>query len=370
MISKKIKIVVTGANGFLAKNLILSLNEKKIFKIYKIFRKTNYALLKKALISSDFIFHLASENRSNKKYLFFKNNYQFTKKICKILNLHQIRSPIFFASSTQVNLNNIYARTKKKAEKIILDHARTNRIKVSILRLPNIFGKWSKPDYNSFVSTLCYRIPRNKTFLLKNKILKLVYIDDVVSKLISLLKKKNVNKYEKVQPCYKVSVKKIFDLINKFNSIDLNFFSDNLSYGFEKKLYSTFLTFLPKSRWTYKSKVYKDHRGQFSEFLKTKNSGQISSFSIRPNKTRGEHYHQTKNEVFLILKGRVKILFKHILTKKKYSFTIDANDNIIFKSIPGWAHSIKNITSNDVLGIIWANEIFNFNKPDTVKFKL
>ena len=238
------------------------------------------------------------------------------------------------------------------------------------MRLTNVFGKWSKPNYNSFVSTLCYKIPRNKEFFVKENNLKLIYVDDVVDKLINLLNKKRIASYETVKPVYRISVKKIANIIKRFNSNKQDFFIDNLGNNFEKKLYSTFLTFLPINRWFYDAKINRDDRGEFLEFVKTKKSGQLSIFSINPKHSRGGHFHHTKNERFLILNGKVKVFFKNILNNNLITKIIDAKKNRIFRSIPGWAHKIQNVTSDKIYGVVWANELLNSKKPDTIKIPL
>ena len=365
--NKKINIVVTGANGFIGKNLLLALKENHYFNVHKILRNTKINNIKKILKKSNFIFHLAGENRPKNQSLFYKNNTEFTKKICNILLDNNIKSTIVFASSTQVSLNNNYGISKKKAEQILIRHKKNNKSKVSILRLTNVFGKFSRPNYNSFIATICHSVACNKKYFLKKKKLNLIYIDDVINKLVKLLKYNNIKTYEKVFPIYKVNTLKVQNLVERFNIIENNHFVDDLGNSFVKKLYSTFLTFLPKNRWFYKIKTFSDPRGKFAEFIKTKKSGQISFFSINKGKSRGEHYHHTKTEKFLIIQGKVKVHFRNIFTNKKYSIYIHSELNKIFNTIPGWVHSIKNVGNKRVIGIVWANEFFNINRPDTIR---
>ena len=367
---KKINIVITGANGFIAKNLISRLQYKDNFIIHKVTKKTKTNTLKKYLLLSDVVFHLAGENRPKKTIFFKKNNENFTNSICNILNINKIKSKLIYISSSKVNLKNAYGISKNNTEKIIKNFKKKNNSQVSILRLTNVFGKWSKPNYNSFVATLCYKIPRNEEFFVKNNNLKLVYVDDVVDKLINLLNKKRIAVYETVKPVYNISVTKIVTIIKRFNSNKQDFFTDNLGNSFKKKLYSTFLTFLPTSRWFYNAKVNKDDRGEFLEFIKTKKSGQLSIFSINPKQIRGGHFHHTKNERFIIMNGKVKVFFKNVLNNKVITKIIDVKKNRVFRSIPGWAHKIQNITSDKIYGVVWANELLNINKPDTIKILL
>jgi UDP-2-acetamido-2,6-beta-L-arabino-hexul-4-ose reductase len=368
--NKKTNIVITGANGFIGKNLLLALKENHYFNVHKIVKNSKNDYVKKVLKESEFIFHLAGENRPKNKSSFRKNNEEFTKKICNILFKNNIKSTLVFASSIQVNLKNSYGQSKKNTEKIILQHKKKNKSKVCILRLTNIFGKLSKPNYNSFVATICYSVANNKKYFIEKNKLNLIYIDDLINKFIRLLKYQNIKTYEKIAPVYKVNTLKVQYLINRFNLMENNYFVDDLGYGFVKKLYSTFLSFLPKNRWSYKVKAFEDPRGKFIEFIKTKKSGQISVFSINVGNSRGEHYHHTKTEKFLIIQGKVKIYFRNIVTNQKYSIYINSNGNKVFNTIPGWVHSIKNVGNNRVIGIVWANEFFNIKRPDTISVKI
>jgi UDP-2-acetamido-2,6-beta-L-arabino-hexul-4-ose reductase len=370
-LKNKINIVITGANGFIAKNLIHHLKYKENkYIINKITKNTKKNIIKKYLLSSNIIFHLAGENKVNQNYLFKKNNEQFTRTICNILSDNNIRSKLIYISSSKVNEKSAYGISKNNAEKIIKNYRKKKQSQVSILRLTNVFGKWSKPNYNSFVATLCYKIPRKKSFFIKKNNLKLIYIDDVIEKLLYLLKKKKLKIYEKINLIYNVSIEKIVAMITKFNSKNQDVYIDNLGNGFEKKLYSTFISYLPRRRWFNNIPVNKDDRGEFIEFAKSKKSGQLSTFSINPNKTRGGHFHHTKNERFLIMNGKVKLTFKNVLTNQKITKIINAQKNCVFKSIPGWAHKIKNISKNKIYGVIWANELLNLKKPDTIKISL
>jgi len=364
---KKIKIVVTGAKGFIASNLISHLQNNNKYEIFKVVKNTKENILKDYLLKSHYIFHLAGENRPLNKKLFKKNNELFTKKICEILIKNKIKSKFIYISSTQAPLRTAYGFSKLNSENIVKKFSRKNKSQVCIIRLANVFGKWARPNYNSFVATLCHRIPINKSFFVKNNIINLIYIDDVVKGLIGLLNRSKLNLYEKITPIYKMNIMNIVNLIKKFNSEPKNLYVDDLGSGFKKKIYSTFLSFLPKKNWFYKIKNNSDKRGKFLEFTKTTTSGQISLFSINPFQTRGNHYHHTKNEKFYIFNGKIKILLKNILTNKRYEVIQNSKDSKVFRSIPGWAHTLKNLTSNTIYGVVWSNEIFNKKKPDTIK---
>lgn len=233
-----------------------------------------------------------------------------------------------------------------------------------------MFGKWCKPNYNSVVATFCHKISNNFEIKIndKNKKLNLVYIDDLIDNFLSIVSKsryKNKIYYPNIRPQYKITVGKLANKILNFKKIKDNFLIDNLGYGLTKKLYSTYLTYNIKKNLTIDIQSHNDYRGKFFEFLKSKNNGQFSFFTINSKFTRGNHYHHTKNEKFLVVRGKVLFKFRNILNNDKFSKTFSSSKLQIIKSIPGWAHSLTNISNDDALVILWSNEIFNKNKPDT-----
>lgn len=369
-------ILVTGSKGFLASNLITRLKEKNV-NILHFNKSSKKILLEKYVKISDFIFHLAGENRSKLKKDFYINNVELTKKICNLIKINKLKTKLIFASSIQVTKNSIYGKSKLEAENCIIDCSIKNNSQYFIFRIPNIFGKWCKPNYNSVVATFSYNISRNKKIILKNKKqqISLVHIDDLIDQFLDVLKykigKQNKNlKFIKIKKIYRITPDKLSKILYQMKKEHGYFFIKKINHEFLMKLYSTFLTYFPKNLFTYYLKKNQDDRGIFSEFLKFKNLGQISYFTINKKKSRGGHYHHKKVEKFIFLNGKVKITYLNIISKKKITFTVTANENKVVETIPGWAHNIENVSNQVVVGLVWASEIFDSSKPDTYRYIL
>ncbi len=363
-------IAITGANGFLGKNLTYRLIEKENIKVNKITRKTKKQELQKILLKSKIIFHFAAVNRSKNKKTFIRDNVEFTRYICDFLKKNNKKNKLIFTSSTQINNKNDYGKSKKLCEKILVNHAKKNKSRVCIFRLPNIFGKWSKPNYNSVVSTFCNNIARNKKIYISDpkKEVNLVYVDDVIDNFIQIINKDLIkNKiFREVSPVRKISLNKLFITISNFEKSRKKYFINDLNDPFNKKLYSTFISYLPKNKFTYSLDAKKDKRGSFIEFLKNDNIGQISVFVAKKNVTRGKHFHHTKVEKFLVVKGNAKFKLKNMATKEAVEFKLSHANPKVIESIPGWTHYIKNVGNDDLIVLLWSNEVFNVKKPDTI----
>jgi UDP-2-acetamido-2,6-beta-L-arabino-hexul-4-ose reductase len=363
-------ILITGAKGFIGRNLISYLESTTDYNLIKFNKNENELSLKKKVLKSDIIFHLAGVNRENNKNSFLKNNILLTKKICSFILKNNKKIKLIFASSTQAIKNNFYGVSKKKSERIILQLKKKKLLKVYIFRLPNVFGKWSKPFFNSVIATFCFLVARKKNIDVydKNRILKIVYIDDVIQKFVKIIKDNTNDKnYYSIKKIYRVKVKRLAKIIKSFDNEQKNFLVNNISIGLTKKLYSTYLSFLPTKNVVIKLRRIRDKRGDFIELIKNKQFGQISYFSILPKKIRGEHFHHTKTEKFFLISGKVRFNFVNVTTKKKYSILVNDNNSIIVSTVPGWAHNIENIGNKLAKLIVWSNEIFNLQKHDTHK---
>jgi UDP-2-acetamido-2,6-beta-L-arabino-hexul-4-ose reductase len=368
------KVLITGANGFIGKNLLTHIQSKNKFKILTLEKKEKNFIFVKKILDADIIFHLAGENRSKFKNDYVNNNYNLTKKIVKILEDNNKKTKLIFASSTQVAKNNIYGITKKKAEKELIRYKNKNS-NILIYRLPNIFGKWSKPYYNSVVATFCYQVANNKKISVFNKKSKitLLYIDDLISQFLKKINKKKEKKtFETLQYTYKI---KILDLANKIKSFKKNKIDliENLDNSLIKKLHSTYISFLPKKNFVYKIKKKVDHRGEFTEIFRNSKFGQFSLFSILPGKIRGNHYHHTKLEKFVVVQGIVRFNFIDLSTNKKFSLIQKNNKKIcstVVQTIPGWAHNIENIGPEIAILVVWCNEIYNPKRSDTFFYNI
>ena len=363
-------ILVTGSEGFIAKNLIIELKNLK-HNIIKFDKGNSLEELENKILKSNIIFHLAGENRSDNVKDFKKNNANLSKYIADFIIKKKLKKKIIFSSSIQVieNKKSIYAKTKLLSEKELKKcRKKTNSI-ISIYRIPNVFGKWSKKNYNSVFATFAHNISRLnkvKIFNSKNKI-KLIYIDDLIDIFLKECKSNQISKTINIKNYFSITPEKLAEIL-KYFQINRNWFGiNNMDPIVLKKLYSSYLTYVPPNQFIYRLKKKEDHRGYFTEFLKMGNSGQISYFTIKKGKERGMHYHNTKIEKFLILKGKVKFQFKNLIDNKKKTYILSGNDHRVIETIPGWIHIVKNIGMETVFGVIWANEEFKINKPDTYR---
>lgn len=359
------KIVITGNHGFIGKNLEINLLTHKNFKINVINRDTNNTLIKNYIFNCDILIHTAGVNRPKRKYDFVKDNFNFTNKILEYLNKKK-HQKIIYLSTIKYNEKTLYGISKKKSEQSIIKNSRKLNYNYLILRLPNVFGKWCRPNYNSFISTIIYNITREKKLPKISKIKKidLLYIDDLIQLIIKNLKK---NKNSKILNVKGRSVK-LYQIVKKLNIIWNNWKLNKVnktSNSLDRKLYSTLISYLPKKYHIRQIQGNFDKRGVFVEFLKTTNSGQISFFTINPRQERGNHFHNTKNEKFLVLSGKVKYETENLNSNEKISKLLDSKKFNVITSIPGWKHSFKNLSKNKAIIIVWSNEIFDKRKPDT-----
>ncbi len=364
-------IAITGSNGFIGKNLYLNLSQNKNFKVFKISRQTKINELKKICKKCDILYHLAGANRPKNDSKFNIDNFIYTKKILEALSKNKKKPPIIYTSTSRYNEKTKYAISKKKAEKIIIQYSKKNLSNYYILRLPNVFGKWAKPFYNSFLTTIFYQVTRNKTVKIsrKNKEINLIYIDDLIEnlkKFINIKKKKSLTKNLKGKK-YKLGFlyNKIINIWkNKKENIVLN-----TATSLDRKLYATLLTYMPKKDIFEKINSNDDHRGSFIEMLKTEKSGQFAFFSINPGKQRGGHFHNTKNEKFVLINGIVELELKNMENNQKIKKKLNSEDLMVFTSVPGWKHTFINKEKYKANILVWANETLNLKKIDTYNVK-
>lgn len=363
-------ILVTGANGFIGRNLCVHLKEAGFNSIEIISRDDNDDSINKKVKSADFIYHLAGTNRPESDDEFKKGNTDLTQKIVDILVINDRSTPILFTSSIQAQLNNPYGVSKAGAESAIASYSEKTGSTTYIYRLPNVFGKWCRPNYNSAVATFCYNTINDLPITIHNADapLSLVYIDDVCHAFVSLLTNRpsKLEEYSQVEPVYKTTVGKVVSLLNDFKQSRTSLITNKVGVGFERALYSTYLSYFKPNQFTYDVPSYNDERGSFSEMLKTKDSGQFSFFTAHPGITRGGHYHHSKNEKFLVLKGSARFKFRHIVTGEQYEVNTSEAVRCIVETVPGWTHDITNVGSEELIVMLWANEIFDRDKPDTV----
>lgn len=312
----------------------------------------------------DFVFHLAGVNRPKTEDEFFSGNEKFTQKLVDYLNAENNNCPIVFTSSIQADLNNPYGKSKKAAENIL-----SRRGNSFIYRLPNVFGKWCRPNYNSAIATFCYNTARGLEISVNDpaREMNLVYIDDVIEEFLRAL---NGNATKNGDFCivpktYKRTLKEIADTIQNFPKCRADLSIPNQNDELTKKLYSTYLSYLPKNNFGYSLTMHKDNRGSFSEFVRTEGQGQFSVNIVKPHITKGNHWHHSKHEKFLVILGEGVIRFRQIFSDKILEYKVSGDKHEVIEIPPGYTHSIENTGETDMAVIIWANENFNPDAPDT-----
>lgn len=364
------KILITGAKGFIGKNLIAGLCNRNYTQIYEYDIDTEPALLDDYCKDADFIFHLAGVNRPINQDDFMKGNFGFTSELINTLKKHQNRCPVMISSSIQAALDNPYGRSKKAGEDLMFEYSHQTGAEVLVYRFPNVFGKWCRPNYNSAVATFCHNIANDLPIKVNdpNTELNLVYIDDVVAELINALNgapNKADDGYCYVPVVHTATLGEIVKLIYSFKSSRDELCVPNMAEEFTKKLYSTYLSYLPKERFNYSLKMNIDHRGSFTEIIRTPDRGQFSVNISKPGVTKGNHWHHTKIEKFVVVSGRGVIRFRKIGTKEIIEYFVSGDKIEVIDIPPGYTHSIENLGDTDLITFMWANEPFNPENPDT-----
>ena len=363
-------VLVTGAKGFIGKNLIQKLRHSGYTDIFEYDVDDTVDVLEEYCSKADFIFHLAGVNRPERIDDYLKGNIGLTETIINIVKKSKKNPSILFSSSVQALLDNPYGKSKRAAEILLQHYSAIEKTKVYIYRLPNLFGKWSRPNYNTVVATFCHSIARGESISITNEntILNLAYIDDVVSDFISRLEEgrnENVSEYYQIAQTYEVSLGSIAELINSFKATRNNRYIPNVASDFEKKLYSTYLSFLPEDDFSYPLVSHIDERGSFTEFIKLSDYGQVSVNTVNPGITKGNHWHNTKNEKFVVANGEGLVRFRKIGEKKILEYRVSGQKLEVVDIPVGYTHSITNIGNEKMVLLIWANECFDEKNPDT-----
>lgn len=384
------KILVTGSNGFVGKNTVVALREAKKYEVLTIDRSNTEEELKEATLNSDFIVHLAGVNRPKETKEFYEGNGGLTEKIVGFLKENNKNTPILITSSTHAVLDNDYGKSKKQSEDALIKYSDECNAKVYIFRLPNLFGKWCKPNYNSAVSTFCYNIAHDLDVWVNDPAieLNLVYIDDVVASIIDVIEDENIIKlknideevsitttgessiqidkyYYEVTTVYKRTLGNIVDSLKMFRNMRKSLLIPDLSDGFNKALYSTYLTYLEEDDFSYYLDKKEDNRGWLAELVKSPQFGQMFVSKTHPGITRGNHWHHTKTEKFIVIQGKAAIRFRKLDEDKIIEYIVDGEKPQVLDIPPGYTHSIENIGQDEVITLFWSNEMFNPEKPDT-----
>lgn len=361
-------IVVTGARGFIGRNLCVLLEEIGHKSIVRIDSDTSKEQLVTALQSADFVYHLAGVNRPMDDTDFQKGNADLTTFIVTELEKTGRKIPLMFSSSTQAAQDNLYGQSKLAAEHAVVEYGRSTGASHYIYRFPNVFGKWCRPNYNSFVATFCFNIANSVDITINDPKapVTLVYIDDLCRELIGLLGGSTASGYCQVMPEYPTTVGEVAQQLQAFKESRQTLVTENVGEGLTRALYSTYLSYFTPEKFSYTLPTYGDERGVFCEMLKTKEAGQFSFFTAHPGITRGGHYHHSKNEKFLVVKGTALFRFEHIVTGERHELTVSAEEARVVETVPGWSHDVTNIGNDELLVMLWANEIFDRNAPDTI----
>lgn len=374
------KILITGAHGFIGKNLVAELANIKNGKtsrypissdlsIFPCTRETEETLLEEYTKECDFVFHLAGVNRPENEEEFQRGNRDFTGKIVEMLKENQNHPTILYASSSQAQLDNPYGISKREGEEILLQHAKKTGGKVMIYRLPNVFGKWCRPNYNSVIATFCHNMTHGTEIVVNNTetVLQLVYIDDVIREFISALSHQEHTEgdFGYIPTVHRVKLGEVAHLLRSFEEQRSNLEVPNLGDGFEKALYSTYLSYLPSGKFSYPLTMNVDERGSFTEIIRTKDRGQFSVNISKPNITKGNHWHHTKNEKFVVVSGQGLIQFRKIGEEQVIEYRVTGEEMKVVDIPTGYTHNIINEGDTDLVTFMWCNECFDPENPDT-----
>ncbi len=375
------KILVTGAKGFVGKNLVAALQNIKDGKdkttalpadleicVFDI--DTEKSLLDAFCADCDFVFNLAGVNRPQNEAEFAAGNFGFASELLDILKKHGNTCPVMLSSSTQAVLDNPYGKSKKAGEDLFFRYAEETGAKVLVYRFPNLFGKWCRPNYNSAVATFCHNIAHDLPITVNDRSheMTLVYIDDLVQEMLSALlgKETRDGAFCRVPTEHKITLGEIADLLYSFKeSRETKQVPDMTDGSFSKKLYSTYLSYLPTDKFSYPLKMNIDDRGSFTEILRTANNGQFSVNISKPGITKGQHWHHTKNEKFLVVSGRGVIRFRKIDSDAVLEYFVSGEKLEVVDIPVGYTHNIENLGDTDMVTFMWCNECFNPEKPDT-----
>jgi UDP-2-acetamido-2,6-beta-L-arabino-hexul-4-ose reductase len=369
------KVLITGAGGFVGKNLQLHLAERKDVEVVSFTREHSVAQLPNLLQGVDFVFHLAGINRPQDPHEFVTGNLELAQALCQAVGSVAVASgkkvPVVYTSSTQADRDNPYGLSKRGAESALFKLRSEHGVPVHVFRLPNVFGKWCKPNYNSAVATFCHNISRGLPIQVNDPAapVTLVYVDDVIERFMQLIDGADAavgsDGFASVTPQYTTTVGELARQIQTFKDSRISLTTERVGTGLVRALYATYVSYLPPELFTYTVPQYGDPRGVFAEMLKTPDCGQFSYFTAHPGITRGGHYHHSKTEKFLVIKGKACFKFRHMQTGEVHELMTSGDKAEVVETVPGWTHNITNIGSDEMIVMLWANEVFDLARPDT-----
>lgn len=363
------QILVTGAKGFIGKNLILALKNKGFSNIVGFDVDSSREDLAACAKTCDFVFHLAGVNRPQNDSEFMAGNHGFTHDLLFLLREQGNKAPVLITSSIQAALDNAYGQSKLAGEQVVFDHGVLNDSAVYVFRLPNVFGKWCRPNYNSAVATFCHNVANGLEIQVNSAdyVMTLVYIDDVVQAFIKSLTGDVLceDGFCMIPTVHKVKLGEISDLILGFKKSRETLAVPKLDNGFEKALYSTYLSYLPVDAFSYPLKMNVDNRGSFTEIIRTPDRGQFSVNKSNPGITKGNHWHHTKNEKFVVVSGEALIQFRQVDSDVVIDYRVSGNAIEVVDIPVGYTHNIINVGETELVTFMWCNEAFDAERPDT-----
>lgn len=360
-------ILVTGSSGFIGKNLVANLKLNPNYEVLEYDKDNTEKDFEKFVSKSDFIFHLAGVNRTQNETDFTSGNRDLTEHLISLVEKHGNKAKILITSSIQAELDNPYGKSKKQAEELLQEWSKKTKGTAYIYRLQNAFGKWSKPNYNTVVATFCHNIANGLEITISDpaKEIELVYIDDIVSAFIDKIESKEKTGLCHIESIHKITLGRLADTIKSFNTISSALLVPDFSDSLTSKLYSTYTSFIKKEDAFYNLEQKSDERGWLAEFIKSKQFGQIFVSTTRPGYTRGKHWHNSKIEKFLVLQGQAEIKLRDYYSREIITHTVSGDTPTVADMTAGSIHSITNTGKNNLVLLIWSNEIFNPEKPDT-----
>lgn len=363
------KVLITGAEGFIGKTLRIRLEEEGSFEVSTFVRGELISALNEKVSAADAVVHLAGENRPVDPAQFMAVNGGLTETLCSAIETAARPIPLIYTSSIQAAQDNLYGASKRAGEEAVIALSETSGQACAIFRLPNVFGKWCRPNYNSAVATFCHNIARDLPIQINEPgaPLTLAYVDDVADAIIREIRfPQSGISWPDINPTYVTTVGAVADLIHSFRAARDTLITEPVGTGLTRALYATYVSYLPPEEFSYGVPVHGDARGVFVEMLKTRDSGQFSFFTAHPGVTRGGHYHHSKTEKFLVIRGKARFGFRNIITDEFHMLETSGDIPRIVETIPGWSHDITNVGHEEMLVMLWANEIFDRERPDTI----
>lgn len=362
-------VLVTGAKGFIGKNLIVSLKRMADVEVIEYDLDSPSGTLEEGMTRSEVIYHLAGVNRPERVKEFTEGNFDLTRQICDELRRLARKPLLVLSSSTQAALDNPYGLSKRQAEEAVFDFGRETRASIFVFRLFGVFGKWCRPNYNSVAATFCHNIARDLPIAISDpaKEIELVYVDDVVRAFIGIMDGRlsgSDGKYCLAEPTYRITLGALAETIRGFRDSRVTLTVPDVSDPFVHDLYATYISYLPADDFAYALTQRTDPRGELAELLKSPHIGQIFVSRTRPGITRGNHYHDTKVEKFVVLEGDAVIRLRPIIGGDVSEYQVTGREFRVVDIPPGYTHAIENIGQSDLIVLFWANEIFDPNIPD------